>query len=136
MYGLAFIVQLLILVPYAIRALHFKPTTRAIVERILDMVVHAAPPGVPAIMVFCTGARMHWLEQMGVSVQAPGALKMSGQTDIVAFDKTGTLTGSLVGCHLHCCQPGGAIMFAYNALCYIVKNCIVLCYIVLYCKLC
>ena len=65
------------------------------------MVVHAAPPGVPAVMLFCGGTSRGWLDQRGVELLSPDALKISGETEVVAFDKTGTLTGSVVSRHTH-----------------------------------
>lgn len=96
LYGLALVAQLVIFIAYAIRAAHFKPPMGAIVRRVLDMIVHAAPPGVPAVMLFCGGSSRGWLEQKGVELLTPDALKISGETEVAAFDKTGTLTGSLV----------------------------------------
>ena len=96
LYALALIAQLLVFVAYAVRAHLFKPTASDIAQRILDMLVHAAPPGTVPVMLFCAYSSGAWLEQMGVHMLAPQAMKTAGETEIVAFDKTGTLTGSLV----------------------------------------
>ena len=88
--------QLLLFVAYAVRAHLFRPTHSDIAQRSLDMLVHAAPPGTVPVMLFCGYSSGAWLEQKGVHMLAPEAMKTAGETEIVAFDKTGTLTGSLV----------------------------------------
>ncbi len=100
LYVRALVIQLVVFIAYAVRIPRFKPSTRAIVQRILDMGLHAAAPGVPAIMIFCTIAARLWLQPTGVEELAGGVLKICGETEVVAFDKSGTLTGSLVSMHV------------------------------------
>ncbi len=55
LYAFSLVLQVLIFIPYAIKAMHFKQSTCDTVLRVLDALVHAAPPGIPAVMLFCGG---------------------------------------------------------------------------------
>ncbi len=96
LYLRALIVQLLIFIAYAVSIPRFKPPASAIAKRVLDIGLHAAPVGVPVIMVFCSIAAREWLKPKSIEELRPGTFKIVGETEVVAFDKTGTLTGSLV----------------------------------------
>ena len=96
LYFRALLAQLPLFIAYAVRAHLFRPTRSSIAHRVLEMLVHAAPPGTVPIMLFCAWSSGYWLDQKGLRVLAGYAMKVAGETEIVAFDKTGTLTGSLV----------------------------------------
>ncbi len=99
LYIRSFITQLLIFIAYALNIPRFKPSAGAIAKRILDIGLHAAPVGVPVIMIFCSIAAQEWLKPKSIEELRPGTFKIVGETEVVAFDKTGTLTGSLVSMH-------------------------------------
>jgi len=96
LYIRSFFIQLLIFIAYALNIPRFKPSANAISKRVLDIGLHAAPVGVPVIMVFCSIAAREWLKPKSIEELRPGTFKIVGETEVVAFDKTGTLTGSLV----------------------------------------
>ena len=99
LYIRSFIIQLLIFIAYALNIPRFKPSAGAIAKRVLDIGLHAAPVGVPVIMIFCSIAAREWLKPKSIEELRPGTFKIVGETEVVAFDKTGTLTGSLVSMH-------------------------------------
>ena len=99
LYRRSLIIQLLIFIAYALSIPRFKPSAGAIAQRVLDIGLHAAPVGVPVIMIFCSIAARGWLKPKSIEELRPGTLKIVGETEVVAFDKTGTLTGSLVSMH-------------------------------------
>ncbi|KAL0049927.1 hypothetical protein WJX82_000871 [Trebouxia sp. C0006] len=99
LYIRSFFIQLLIFIAYALNIPRFKPSANAISKRVLDIGLHAAPVGVPVIMVFCSIAAREWLKPKSIEELRPGTFKIVGETEVVAFDKTGTLTGSLARLH-------------------------------------
>ena len=96
LYAFSLCMQLVILVPYLVKAAHYKQSAGSIALRVLDSLVHAAPPGVTTVMLFCGGAGKVRLSKRGINLVFPEALKLGADTDTVCFDKTGTLTDSLV----------------------------------------
>ena len=96
LYAFSALLQLLIFIPYAARAAHFHQSARSIAIRILDAFLHAAPPGLPAVMLFCGGANRGRLAKQGINLVFPEKLGLAAGTTVVAFDKTGTLTGTVV----------------------------------------
>jgi len=99
LYKRSLFTQLLIFIAYALSIPRFKPSASAIAQRVLDIGLHAAPVGVPVIMIFCSITAHGWLKPKSIEELRPGSLKIVGETEVVAFDKTGTLTGSLVSMH-------------------------------------
>ena len=97
LYFFSLILQLLILIPYMIRAHRFAQTPRQIAHRVLDMLVQAAPPAIPALMLICGFAVTVRLSKQGIKLMFPEVLKCAAATEVICFDKTGTLTGSMVG---------------------------------------
>ena len=96
LYAFSLVLQLLILIPYAIKARHFAQTPGQIVKKILDMLVHAAPPAVPAVMLLCGLMVQARLRRRGINLIFAESLKPGAGMEVVCFDKTGTLTGSVV----------------------------------------
>ncbi len=43
------------LMPYAVKAMHFRHTPCSVALRLLDKLVHAAPLGLPTVMLVCGG---------------------------------------------------------------------------------
>ena len=97
LYAFTLLVQACLLIPYAVRAQHFLQTGQDVLFRILDAVVRAAPPGLPAVILFCGSYSRIRLSKQHVELVFPEKLKLGADTSIVCFDKTGTLTGSTVG---------------------------------------
>ena len=96
LYGFTMLVQAVILIPYAANAHHFHQTAKQIAIRIGDALVRSAPPGLPAVMLFCGFFSKFRLSKQDVEVTFPERLKLGADTSVVCFDKTGTLTGSVV----------------------------------------
>ena len=96
LYGFTMLVQAVILTPYAARARHFHQTAKQIAIRISDALVRSAPPGLPAVMLFCCFSSNLRLSKQDVEVTFLERLKLGADTSVVCFDKTGTLTGSTV----------------------------------------
>lgn len=97
LYAFALCLNLIILIPYAVKASHFHQSATDVLLRLADLLVHAAPPGLPAIMLFCGASGKFRLARKGINLVFPEVLKLSAQTTVACFDKTGTLTGSTVG---------------------------------------
>ena len=83
-------------IPYAIRAAHFHESGSDVLNRLLGCVVHAAPLGLPALMIFISSVNMLRLNHKGIIVIFPEALRLISGATVACFDKTGTLTGSQV----------------------------------------
>ena len=96
LYAFSFFMQLLLLIPYLIRARHFGQSTKQAVHKALDLLVHAAPPAIPAVMLSCGFAVTIRLTKQDIRLMFPEVLKLAADTEVVCFDKTGTLTGSVV----------------------------------------
>lgn len=96
LYAFSFTLQLLLLIPYLVKVHHFPQTTKQIVHKALDLIVHAAPPAIPAVMLLCGFAVTVRLRKQGMNLMFPEVLKIAADMEVVCFDKTGTLTGSVV----------------------------------------
>ena len=96
LYAFSALLQILIFIPFAVRAPHFGSSARSIITRVLDAFLHAAPPGLPAVMLFCGGFARGRLAKQGIHLVFPDKLGRAAGTTVVAFDKTGTLTGTVV----------------------------------------
>ena len=96
LYMFALCLQILIHIPYFVKAAYFKQSVRNIVRRVLDMILYSAPVAIPSVLLM-TGQIGHArLARSNISLQMPEALEMGGLADVVCFDKTGTLTHSVV----------------------------------------
>ena len=96
LYAFSLLVQAVLLIPYAVRAQHFLQTGWEVLFRVLDAVVRAAPPGLPAVLLSCRAFSQFRLSKQHVKLLFPEKLKLGADTSVVCFDKTGTLTGSTV----------------------------------------
>ena len=101
LYAFSLFLQLLLLIPYLLKAHHFRQTSKQAIHKTLDMLVHAAPPAIPAVMLLCGFAITVRLRKLDITLMFPEVLKLSADTEVVCFDKTGTLTGSLVSPSFH-----------------------------------
>ena len=96
LYKFALVLQLLVLVPYLIRAYYYHESAGNVIHKVLDTLVYSAPPPVPAIMLLCGFAAVARLRKHGITLLYPEVLKLGASCQVVAFDKTGTLTGTTV----------------------------------------
>ena len=64
--------------------------------KVLDTMVQAASPALPAIWLMVGFAAMARLRKQGISLLFADELKLGASCDTVCFDKTGTLTGATV----------------------------------------
>ena len=96
LYFSALVLQLLILVPYMIKASQHHQTAKDVILRLLDTVTYAAPPGLPALMLLIGLVARSRLKRQGVLLMFPHIISAGAAVDVVCFDKTGTLTCSTV----------------------------------------
>lgn len=89
---------MVILLPYDIMAEIRHETTRGAVLKVLNIVIYAAPPGVPTIMVTNGIIARRRLGHEGITLMYPEYLVTAADLDMVCFDKTGTLTRRSVSC--------------------------------------
>lgn len=97
LYIFALILEIAIFIPYCLKASQFQQSVGDMLLHLADALVHAAPPGLPAIMLFCGFFSVVRLAKKGTQVVFPQILREGSQTTVACFDKTGTLTGSVVG---------------------------------------
>lgn len=98
LYIFALILEVAIFIPYCLKALQFQQSVANMLLHLADALVHAAPPGLPAIMLFCGFFSMVRLAKKGTQVFPPILrLREGSKITVACFDKTGTLTGSAVG---------------------------------------
>ena len=97
LYAFALCVQLLIHIPYFLKAAAFKQTPGAVLLKIADILLLAAPVGVPTVMLLIGRVGYIRLATEQIALLFPEALKVGALADVVCFDKTGTLTHSVVG---------------------------------------
>lgn len=96
LYAFALVIQVCIFIVYITLGRPFKPSSGTLIRRLLDMGVHAAPPGLPACWLVAGAASRRRLAKQGIKLVFPEVLQKGACADIVCFDKTGTLTGSMV----------------------------------------
>ena len=97
LYAFALCIQLLIHVPYLLKATTFKQTPGDVVFKLADILLLAAPVGVPTVMLLTGRVVYRRLARENIAWMFPEALKVGALADIVCFDKTGILTHSVVG---------------------------------------
>ena len=96
LYAFALLLQLLLLIPYLLKAHERSQTPWDVGMRLLDTLTYAAPPGLPSVMLL-VGVVARWrLKRSGILLMFPEVLKRGAAIDCVCFDKTGTLTHSTV----------------------------------------
>ncbi|KAL0021224.1 hypothetical protein WJX79_004043 [Trebouxia sp. C0005] len=75
------------------------PSNAYIAKRLLDMLIAAAPTGVPTVTTFALGRCMRQLGRRRIDVLRPEKIKNLADVQVVCLDKTGTLTGSVPNLH-------------------------------------
>lgn len=98
MYSFALVIQLALFAVYLATYRFQHPHTPAgdVVKRMCEIFIHAAPPGIVAVMLFCGASNRGRLQRQGITMHAVDCLKSVGEVEICVLDKTGTLTGSVV----------------------------------------
>lgn len=98
LYAYALFIQLILYTVYLIHywQVPYHTPLRDVIQRTFEIIVHAAPPGVPTVLLFSSASHIGRFRQQGIIVHEPDRLKSAGETQICLFDKTGTLTGSSV----------------------------------------
>ena len=62
----------------------------------MDMLLHAAPLGLPSVFLLLGAVARTRLDKEGIMLHYAKALRLAATVDLVCFDKTGTLTDSVV----------------------------------------
>ena len=88
--------QAFILIPYILRAARFHQSGGDVVKRLLQCILHAAPPGIPTVLLIISFANISRLGRKGIRLTFPQALRPCAAATVACFDKTGTLTGTMV----------------------------------------
>lgn len=96
LYAFALCLQLLIHIPYFVKAAAFKQSSGEVVRKLVDMLMYAAPVGTPTIFMMIARIGEVRLARSNMDLRFPDAMQLGGMADIVCFDKTGTLTQSVV----------------------------------------
>ncbi|KAL3131606.1 hypothetical protein ABBQ38_007903 [Trebouxia sp. C0009 RCD-2024] len=99
LYAFSVCLQLLLLIPYLAKARQFEQSSKAAVHKALDLLVHAASPAIPALMLLCGFTISFRLKRQGIRLLFMEVIKLAADTEVVCFDKTGTLTGSVAEFH-------------------------------------
>ena len=92
----ALVLQLLLLIPYCIKARHFQQSAGDVIRKLLDTLVLAASPALPAVWLLVALGAMARLKKQSISMLYVDILKLGATVNVVAMDKTGTLTESTV----------------------------------------
>ena len=66
------------------------------------MVLYAAPPGLPLVLLVIGGVARSFLMRDGLNLLFPEIIQRGAVVDVICFDKTGTLTDSTVSIN-ECC---------------------------------
>ena len=96
LYAFALCLQVLIHIPYFVKASAFQHTPADVAFKLLDILLLAAPVGAPTILLLIIGIGYMRLARERINLLFPEALKVGALTDVVCFDKTGTLTHTAV----------------------------------------
>ena len=96
LYAFALCLQLLIHIPYFIKAATFKQTGSQVVLRLLDILTYAAPVGTPTVFLLIGRIGYTRMAKQNMDLKFPEVMQLGGMADVVCFDKTGTLTHSAV----------------------------------------
>ena len=101
LYKFALMLQLLVLIPYLLKARHFHYTASQVINKLLLTAIHAASPAVPAVWLLCGFGARDRMKKMGINMVSAHVLKLAASCSVVCFDKTGTLTGAAVRASTH-----------------------------------
>lgn len=104
LYLFALVVHMFIMIPYDIMADHRHETVHGAVHKVLNIIIYAAPPGLPSLMISNGIIATMRLAREGLTLIYPAYLQYTADLDMVCFDKTGTLTHRNVSpTHCPCC---------------------------------
>ena len=126
-YACAFLLQLLFFMVYAAKVSEHPTSTKAVVDRVINIFISAAPTGAPTVVVAGIAYCVVHLRNQEVVVLLPDKIKTIADVEVVCFDKTGTLTGTMVStclvavqlCPLFCLlqgQPCSLLAFGWPTL--------------------
>lgn len=96
LYLFALVLQCFIFIPYIIKAPQHGQDAKQVAWHLLDLVIYAAPPGLPLVLMLIGAVARSVLLKDGLMLLFPEIIKRGAAVDVVCFDKTGTLTDSLV----------------------------------------
>ena len=95
-YAFAFLLQLLLFLLYAAKVSEHPTSTKAVIDRVINVFISAAPTGAPTVVVAGLAYCVVHLRNKEVVVLLPEKIKTIADVEVVCFDKTGTLTGTMV----------------------------------------
>ena len=113
LYLFALTLQIILFIPYAVRAAHFHESGRDVIYRLLDCILQAAPTGLPALRMFIASVNIIRLDRKDIKLTFAEALRLVSVATVACFDKTGTLTGSTVLYLLLPCQHACMLTAAF-----------------------
>lgn len=96
LYAFALGLQLILLVCRLVTMARAHRSRKYIVQWLVVMFVHAAPPSIPTIFLVLTHIARTRLDRAGLTLLFSKALRIGANINMVCFDKTGTLTDSAV----------------------------------------
>ncbi|DBA94899.1 TPA: hypothetical protein ACH3X1_002432 [Trebouxia sp. C0004] len=99
LYLFALVLQCFIFIPYIIKAPRHGQDAKQVLWQLLDLVIYAAPPGLPLLLMLIGAVARSILLKDGLMLLFPEIIKRGAAVDVVCFDKTGTLTDSLANLH-------------------------------------
>ena len=105
LYCFALMIQLLLLVPYLLKAHERSQSAHEVILKLCDTLTFAAPPGLPSLLMLVGFVARRRSKKDGLQLMFPEILKRGAACDVVCFDKTGTLTHSAVS------APGTSFLF-------------------------
>ena len=99
---------------YAAKVSEHPTSTKAVIDRVINIIISAAPTGAPTVVVAGITYCVVHLRNQEVVVLLPDKIKTIADVEVVCFDKTGTLTGTMVSiclvagqlCPLFCLLQG------------------------------
>ncbi len=95
-YAFAFVLQLFLFMLYAAKVSEHPTSTKAVIDRVINIFISAAPTGAPTVVVAGIAYCVVHLRNQEVVVLLPDKIKTIADVEVVCFDKTGTLTGTMV----------------------------------------
>ncbi|KAL0046765.1 hypothetical protein WJX82_009387 [Trebouxia sp. C0006] len=94
-YAFAFVLQLFLFMLYAAKVSEHPTSTKAVIDRVINIFISAAPTGAPTVVVAGIAYCVVHLRNQEVVVLLPDKIKTIADVEVVCFDKTGTLTGTM-----------------------------------------
>ena len=105
LYLFGLVMQCLIFIPYIMKAPVQHQSGKDVFWRVANLLISAAPPGIPLVLCLVGGVAGVVLKRHGIELLFPEIIQRGAAVDVVCFDKTGTLTDSTVRCSFcQCCN--------------------------------